>query len=621
MSAPWKLAASAAVAHRTTFAGTALVLAAAGGVLSMVGVLMETGLRAGDAGGRADRPRVVVRRDRARHGPVRRRGDRDAGAAGSSSRARTPATIGATRGQIRGQVGREVLLVGALAVPVGAVLGVVGVRSLRPLLVDAGVLDAGSGLAWSPLAVVAALALVLPVALLAGRMATRETLRIPPVEAVRASAVEPGIGPVRRVAGRARRASPGWPPPGHPCSCQEPSGAPRAAMSAFLLVGAVALAGPALVRWAFGRTSLPSRTGWGAPTGLALQNVRGYSRRLTGVVVPLAIALSVGTIQTSVGAAVTHAAQVQIRSALGSDLVVPTAEAQDGAARAAAVPGVSTAVAIGDVPIQVRTDPDDMPDNLAWEDAAVLTVPADVPTTVLDPAVSAGSLAALAAPGSVAISSDAEVDTGARLGDTLTLRYAGVEHRARVVAVFDRGLGLGEFLATPQTAQAWGAKPASGAVLVRPASAGAELRRAGVPVLTPAEFADVATTPDAAQGHLSSLLVLILLAFVGLGAANALVLTTAGRRGEFRVLHRTGTTRRQLLQMLAAESVLTGVLAWAIGTAAVIPAILGVSVGLLGWAVPVADLSAYLVLSGLVVLTAIGLTLLTGYRTISRSSR
>jgi putative ABC transport system permease protein len=45
------------------------------------------------------------------------------------------------------------------------------------------------------LPVVAAVALLVPTAMLAGRLATRETLRIPPTEAVRGSAVEsPGIG-------------------------------------------------------------------------------------------------------------------------------------------------------------------------------------------------------------------------------------------------------------------------------------------------------------------------------------------------------------------------------------------------------------------------------------------
>jgi hypothetical protein len=60
--------------------------------------------------------------------------------------------------------------------------------------------------------------------------------------------------------------------------------------------------------------------------------------------------------------------------------------------------------------------------------------------------------------------------------------------------------------------------------------------------------------------------------------------------------------------MLLVESLLTGVLAWLIGTAAVIPAVLGVSAGLLPGQVPVVDLTTYLFLSLVVLATAVGAT-------------
>lgn len=101
-----------------------------------------------------------------------------------------------------------------------------------------------------------------------------------------------------------------------------------------------------------------------------------------------------------------------------------------------------------------------------------------------------------------------------------------------------------------------------------------------------------------------------------IAAANALVLTTAGRRGEFQLLWRAGAARRQLLAMASVEALLIGGIAWLVGTAAVIPAVLGVSGGLLGFAVPPVDLTTYAVLSGVTLLiplltvvpTAIGTT-------------
>ena len=84
-----------------------------------------------------------------------------------------------------------------------------------------------------------------------------------------------------------------------------------------------------------------------------------------------------------------------------------------------------------------------------------------------------------------------------------------------------------------------------------------------VDATTTAAYVDSASSPDAASQHLSTLLTLMLLVFVGLGSANALVLLTAGRRQELRLLHLGGATSRQLVAMTGIESVLTGLAAWA----------------------------------------------------------
>ena len=99
---------------------------------------------------------------------------------------------------------------------------------------------------------------------------------------------------------------------------------------------------------------------------------------------------------------------------------------------------------------------------------------------------------------------------------------------------------------------------------------------------------------------------LVLLVVVALGAATTLALTTAARRDELGLLHRTGTTRRQLTAMTTIESLVTGLTAWGLGTLAVIPAVIGVSAGLLGARVPVVDLPTYAVASvGVVVLAVL----------------
>jgi putative ABC transport system permease protein len=283
------------------------------------------------------------------------------------------------------------------------------------------------------------------------------------------------------------------------------------------------------------------------------------------------------------------------------------------------------------VPVEVRLELRDedgaaIPDSFVWESTRALTVPPDVPGSVFDPGVTDGSLAALSAPDTVAISSDAASLLDFGTGDSLTVRYDGAEHRLEVVAVYERGLGVGGYLIAPDTAAALGSDATPSSLLVTTtdeattAQTAARIRDLGYTVQSPAQYAAGATSPDAAAQQLSTLLLLLLLVFIVLGAVNALVLTTAGRHAELVLLHRTGTTRRQLSRMLLVESLLTGVLAWLIGTAAVVPAVLGVSAGLLPGQVPVVDLTTYVLLSLVVVATAVGATTATAAWAVRRAT-
>lgn len=620
----WSLAISGARSHRAALSGTALVLAAAGAVLSLVGVLMESGIRTGSgilttlASSFAGTALVVVVIVVAATVGLALRGRRRELA--------LLRTVGATRRQVRQLVAREVLLVALVAVPLGAAPGLLLARPLQPLLREAGILEPGAGLSLTPLPALAALALLVPVAWLAGRLATRETLRAVPTDAVRTSVVETqGIGRTRRTAALVT-AGAGLAAAFTPVVVPGTMGGATAATSAFLLVGAAALAGPLLVAWTFGQAARLGTGRGGVARQLAVVNVRGFSRRLTAVVVPLALALATGTIQTSVDHAISDAATRQLGDAVGSELVVtgPVPGPRE-LAEVEAVTGVAAVVPITDTPVQIRTDEEDLPDALVWEGTSLRSVPPDAPAAVFDPGVTDGSLAALAEAGAVAVSSDTAFELGLGVGDTVALRYAGDEHTGRVAAVFSRGLGLGDLLTGPETVAALGATPAAGTLLVdtegvAPGVVAEQLGDLGLTVSTADGYVAGATSADAAAQRLSSVLLLLLLVFVGLGAANALALTTAGRRDELRLLHRTGTTRRQLLSMLTVESLLTAVAAWAIGTLAVVPGVLGVTYGLLGPAAPVVDLATYGLLSAAVLVTALGATMATAVRTVRRAS-
>ena len=141
VNSTWRLAVPAVRAHRVDLAGTALVLAAAGAVVSLTGVLMESGLR-GDGGmlsalassfaGTALVVVLIVVTSTVGLVMRQRRGE-----------LALMRTIGATASQVRGLVSTEVLLVSLVAVPFGAVPGLWLASTLTPMLDAAGMVGPG----------------------------------------------------------------------------------------------------------------------------------------------------------------------------------------------------------------------------------------------------------------------------------------------------------------------------------------------------------------------------------------------------------------------------------------------------------------------------------------------
>jgi putative ABC transport system permease protein len=631
MSAGRKLAVTALRAHWPAMTGTGLVIALAATLVTLTGVLVESGLRepAGTGGflitlassfaGTALVLVVLVVAATATLALRRRR-----------RKFALLSAVGATKAQVRRMISLEVLLISAVAAPLGAVPGLLLARALDPTLRRSGVVDADFVSTLSPLPVLAAVLVVVPTALVASRLAARETVRVPATAAIRDSATETApVGTVRRVSA-AIAAVAGLVMAFTPLVMPGTAGSALAASSAFLLIGAAALAGPILVEWAFGRTAELGAGVAGAPARLALGNLRGFSRRLTTVVVPLALLLAVGTTQTTVDRVIQDAATSQLRAAIGTELVATSDRGltPHQLSTLRAVQGVSGVVPLADVPAQVRTDDEDLPDALVWESTALRVVPPAVAPTSFDPEVTRGDLSELSAARTVAISSDAAFETGKSAGDRIRVRVGDREATLRVVAVYDRGLGVGDQLIGPRTVEALRGDPVVSTALVDVAGGAGDaaqvlsrLSADHVDAMTSAAYVESASSPDAASQHLSTLLTLLLLVFVGLGSVNALVLLTAGRRQELRLLHQGGATSRQLVAMAGIESVATGLAAWLIGTAAVLPGVVGMSSGLLGFGLPHLDLTAYLALSAAVVALAVTATLAPAIGTVRAAIR
>lgn len=619
MSAVWSSARSAVRAHRSALAGSALVVALAAALLTATGAWVEAGVRAAAASADPEASTLIAVASSFAGTAVLIAlfvvASTFAGAL--RPRAREFAllrAVGATTGQVRQIVTAEVLLVFAVAAPVGALPGLLLAPLLGGPLTAGGVLPSDFRMTPSPWPVLATLVLLLPTAVGAARMAGRESARLSPAGAVRGSAVEPaGLSRGRRttavvlaVAGLGTALVP-FVLPGL-------MGSAAATVSAFLLIVAAALVGPVLLGWV-ARRGLGLRDR-GAVGTLALTNARGFSRRLTGAVVPLMLLLALGTVQSGVDVAVLDAAERQVGEALHADLVL----SGDTAAleRVAALPGVrAQTTTVRTAQVRVDQDDEDLPvlGGLSWESTGLRTVPTD--GDLVDPDVRRGSLADLAAAGTVAVSQEAAFGGLASVGDPVEVRVDGTTSTLTVVAVYERGLGLGDYLVGEATADRLGGEVGDRALLLRLDGADAATVRAQAEGLTVTDvpgYASQLRAAAAGQQQLSAALLLALLAFVAVAAANTLVMQTRSRRAELALLHRTGATRRQLLAMVTAESVLLTVVALVAGLACVLPALVGVGQGLAGVPVPALDGGVLGGLAAVVVLIGVPLPVLVAAR-------
>lgn len=569
----FNFARSAVRAYPSSFVGSFVIILVAAALLAANGVLMETGLRAGApllttvAGSFAGTAILVVvlvvastfasalRQRHAQFALLR--------------------AVGATAAQVRAMVTAEVAIVFALAAPLGIIPGMFAANLLLPVLSSGGVVPAGLELTLSPLPVLGVLALLFPTALLAARLAARQVTKVSPTAAVRGADAESA----QLSGGRAITAivffAAGMLTASVPFFVSGTIGSATGATSAFLLVTAAALGGPAIVGVMARRAARATSSSRFAAAMLATVNSRGFSRRLTAAIIPLALLLSLGTVQTGVNATVVEASGMQLRAGLGSDVVVTSPEGVTASQLAAveSTPGITAVVGSSTVAAEVRGDEQGLED-LSWEQTSVRSLTGDS-TGLVDADVTSGSLDDLTDPATIAVSSD-----GFRsVGDSVQLRFGSKELTAQVVAVYERGLGFGDYIMLDSSLPA-PVRPAASEVLL--ASGSADLASLGLQTATVAEYADAAVAGAASQQQLGAILLFVLIFFVAIAAANTLVMLTKARTAEFALLRRIGATRRQLSSMIAIESGFVMVLALAIGTLAVLPALVGVAYGLLG---------------------------------------
>jgi putative ABC transport system permease protein len=260
---------------------------------------------------------------------------------------------------------------------------------------------------------------------------------------------------------------------------------------------------------------------------------------------------------------VTHASSQQIREGVVADQVVGSDGAGLPAAatgRAAAVHGVDAAVGVLHTGALLRESGSLDSENLI----GVSGDPAALPK-VLQLGMKSGSLTDLTGDGRTIAIDTLVADTAhAKVGSHLSLWLGdGTQVRPKVVAVYQRGLGLGGLL-MPRGAVAVHAQTANDAqILVRDtpgadrAAVQRELAGIGVPGLTVTDRAGYHAQADKEleiNAWANQVMAAVLGGFAAVAAANTLAMTVLDRRREVALLRLAGTTRRQVRGMLRWEA-------------------------------------------------------------------
>ncbi|KUN18604.1 ABC transporter permease [Streptomyces corchorusii] len=479
--------------------------------------------------------------------------------------------IGATPRQIRRTIATEAMLVAPLAAALGILPGLALARWWFGQLVDRGAVPADVRLDIGPLPMLAAVLLCTLAALTAGFLAARRPSRMRAAQALGDAAVEaPRPGKVRTVLGVLFAAG--------GCTAAVVANAldgEKAAQTALGVVMCfmvtVALLGPRLAAAAAALLGAPLRAG-GAPGSLAADNARANARRLASAITPIVLVTAFCGTLLILQSTVRHTTGENVKAGVTADHVIATTGPglpATTAETAARVPGVDTA--IGLLRTGVVYESGDM-----LSSAPALGVggdPARLPK-VLDLDVRTGALADLGrAPDTIALSTTLSGALGAKVGDRVPLWLGdGTAVRPAVVAVYERGLGVGQAL-LPRAAVASHVTAAYDSQVLVAAAPGTDRAALaaglgalpGTAVTDRAGFVAQADKDLELSGWANTVMAAVLGGFAAVSAANTLVMTVIDRRREVALLRLAGTTRRQVRHMMRWEALLVAVTGLAVG--------------------------------------------------------
>ncbi|MFC0601989.1 FtsX-like permease family protein [Streptomyces palmae] len=500
--------------------------------------------------------------------------------------------VAATPRQVRGLIGREALCVGLLAGASGAAAGLPLGSWLHGKFIDLGAVPETLSMARSPFPPLAAVAATLLAAWAAARLSARRTARIRPAQAMAESAAEERRLPWARTAIGILALAGGVTllfvlTVLH----TEPASMPVTYLVVLLISIALALLGPLVARAALAVLGAPLRLSRTAGH-LAAHNARANAKRLAAVITPLTLLVGMACTIVFVQTTLSDAAERQTQDGVVADWVIGSSgPGVPGAAadRLRRTPGVEAVTEV--VHTTVRT-----PDLSKYTAQGV--TPRGLAAT-MDLKVTDGSLAHLGDHG-VAVSEVVADAEGLRPGSRMRLVLGdGTPKTAKVVAVYQRGLGFGDLTLPHDLVAAHIDNPLSDTVLVAGKSTASgtpalDQRRLatairafpGTAIREAGALADHQRSAHQQNAEVSYVAMGLILAFTTIASVNTLAMSTADRRREFALLRLVGTTRRQVLRMLRLEALTVALTAVVLGTGISLAAITAFSVGMTGEASP-----------------------------------
>ena len=460
--------------------------------------------------------------------------------------------VGATPRQVRRRIVRETLVIAAPAAAVGALLSLGLGALLYQVMTSQGVLPPGFALALGPLPVFGAALVTVLAAVGSAWLAGRRVSKIRPVQALGEAAVEPTRLPRWRVVIGTVCLTLGL---GSAVAALIIGGQPAAAASGGLVISlicATALLGPPIARLGIRVLSRPLRLLSPISGRLAAGSATAAAVRLAAVTTPIALALSFGATQLFADTTLTHATQVQADAGLKASQVLvgdgPGVPRQVYDA-VSALPGTNgvTAVKRTTVVMSVTSQLESL--QAEGIEGAFAN---------LNPDVTAGSLADLAAPDTVALSTT--VAGSATIGSTRSLWLGdGTEVNPRVVAIYRSGQGFGDvLLPLAQVADHTTNGTYDDYLLI---GGDANLRSViepyfGVHATSTALYGAALTEQTRREGLVGLLAAGAIALFILIGVITTLAVATASRRRELALLRLIGATRGQVMRMLRLETVI-----------------------------------------------------------------